>query len=118
MAGRACREPGGGATVAGAQGAFARARAPAGGFDGALRVWDVAAGACARVVRLRGGRFHAVAYHPAAGEYIAAAASDLLVRVYRAAAAPAAGGAGGRECVRELAGHSNAVTCVAFQVGT
>ena len=84
-------------------------------------MWDVAGGACARVIRLRGGRFHAVAYHPAAGEYVAAAASDLLVRVYRAAAAPGGGGGGGgggRECVRELAGHSNAVTCVAFQVGT
>lgn len=53
-----------------------------------------------------GASFHSVAFQPGTGTYVAAASSERVVRLYRVADG---------EIARTLDGHTNSVTCVAFQ---
>jgi WD40 repeat protein len=72
-----------------------------GGSDGAVHVWDVARPA--RRLTLRGGA-RGLAFHPA-GRLLAAASLVRTVRVWDVRS--------GR-LLRELAGHDDAVNCVAY----
>lgn len=84
-----------------------------GSFDGTLRLWDVATGACIQVIKRPGVSFHAVQFQPGdggggggGGGHIAAATSEKVVRLFRVSDG---------ECARTYVGHQNAVTCLSFQ---
>ena len=80
----------------------------AGGLDGVVRVWDVQAGECLRVLSGHSGPVWSVAYDPGGGFLATAGGVDGVVRVWDVQTG---------ECLRVLSGNSGEVWSVAYDPG-